>query len=133
MSMLGLVREVEEAKRDIARVIEKFKESLLRVQDEKELETSLGIIDLGIILTSKIPCSIDDSSDTEYELEGRTSIGPFEIEMYSFTEKRSVKCEFSLGVQKLILELRGLELRVKKEGSVKPLKSVESWSLYEPT
>lgn len=133
MSKLDLVREVDEAKRTIERVIEKFKESLSSLQDEKELETTLGIIDLGILLTSKFPCSIDDSSDTEYEFEARTSLGPFEIEMFSFTDKRSVKCEFSLGVQKLILELKGRELRVKKDGSVKPLRTVESWRVYEPT
>jgi hypothetical protein len=133
MSRLDLVREVEEAKRTIERVIEKFKGSLSHPQDEKELETTLGIIDLGIFLAPKVSCSLDTSSDTEYEFEARTSLGPFEIELYSFTEKRSVKCEFSLGVQKLILELKGRELRVKKGDSVKQLKSVESWSVYEPT
>jgi len=103
MSKLGLVREVEEAKRTIEIVIEKFKDSLSRPQDERELEATLGIIDLGIFLAPKVSCSLEDSSDTEYEFESKTSLGPFEIELYSFTEKRAVKCEFSLGVQNLIL------------------------------
>jgi hypothetical protein len=133
MSRLDLAREVEEAKMAIGKVIERFKESLLRPQDEKELETTLGIIDLGIILASKAPCFFDETSDTEYEFEASTSLGPFEIDMFSFTEKRLVKCEFSLGVQKLILELKGHELRIKKQNSMKLIKSVESWSVYEPT
>jgi hypothetical protein len=133
MSKLGLVGEVEEAKRAIESCMEKYRERLSLPQCEHEFESTLGLIDLAVILSSKIPCSIDSSADIEYEFEERTSIGPFEIELFSFTEKRVAKCDTSLGEQRLVVELRGREVRVKKNDSMKQVRTVESWTVYEPT
>lgn len=122
---------LEEAKREISGVVDRFIKKLVSPATVSEYSSMLSFLNVAILIATKASCSIEDEVEKTFELKGGWMVNSVSIDARSFTERYTISCNSSETSYKLQLEIKGVEVTVGTDETSRLLKVVEEWRVHE--
>ena len=122
---------LEEAKREISGVVDRFIKKLMAPVTVTEYTSMLSLLNAAILIATKVSCSIEDKVEKTVEFKSEWRVNSVSIDARSFTERYTISCNPGETSYKLQLEIKGVDVTVGIDETSRTLKIVEEWKIYE--
>jgi hypothetical protein len=123
MDMLTL----EEAKREISGVVDRFIKKLMVPVTVNEYTSMLNFLNVAILIATKVSCSIEDKVEKTVEFKSEWRVNSVSIDARSFTDRYTISCNSGETSYRLSLEIKGVDVTVGAGETSRTLKVVEEW------